>query len=83
MRYVRSVLFRRYRNSGWFGRQNLQNDLSIFQDFVWLTPKLIYSIYYIFSDIMKLLLIILTFAYGTHGWSGGDFQGADAKWVSH
>ena len=32
---------------------------------------------------MKLLLIILTFAYGTHGWSGGDFQGADAKWVSH
>lgn len=30
---------------------------------------------------MKLLLIILTFAYGTHGWSGGDFQGADAKWV--
>ena len=31
---------------------------------------------------MKLLLIILTFAYGIQGWSGGDFQGADAKWVS-
>ena len=48
MRYVRSVLFRRYRNSGWFGRQDLQNDLSIFQDFVSLTLELIYSIYIYF-----------------------------------
>ena len=31
---------------------------------------------------MKLLIVILTFAYGIHGWSSGDFKDADAKWVS-